>query len=337
MSSSLPAVKSSLKPRVWVSRLVATLVMLFGALFTAYAGISLYVATALVQQTVLPVTQTPASLGLQYQDVVFPARQDHVMIHGWLIPGVLPDGQLTVQRTLIMLHGRNQNRTDPAAGLLDLSGALARNGFAVLAIDMRGAGESPPAPMSLGYYEQRDALGAVDFLQSGPEPYPALGRPRVIGGWGASMGAITLLLAAAKEPAIKAVVADSAYPEVVPIFEREIPKEAGIPAFSIFSPGGLLATDILYGINFYADRPGDIVASLAPRPLLFIQGASDTYNPPSNLGVLVHDAEAAPNANVQSWLVPGAGHAQAYHVAGAGYVDRLVAFYTAALGSDTNS
>jgi pimeloyl-ACP methyl ester carboxylesterase len=149
------------------------------------------------------------------------------------------------------------------------------------------------------------------------------------------MGAITLLLAAAREHTIQAIVADSAYPEIAPILEREIPKQAGLPAF--FTPGALAAARVLYGIDFYQVKPGDLVAGLAPRPLLFIQGAADTYNPPSNLGVLVHDAEAAPNANVQTWLVPGAAHAQAYHVEGKVYVDRLVSFYIAAFGPDSNA
>jgi uncharacterized protein len=66
--------------------------------------------------------------------------------------------------------------------LLDFSAALARAGFAVRAYDTRGTGASDPAPDSLGSFERRDVLGAVDFLRSGPMPYPALGRPRVIGG-----------------------------------------------------------------------------------------------------------------------------------------------------------
>jgi pimeloyl-ACP methyl ester carboxylesterase len=318
----------------WARRLVAALLLISGILTFVYAGASMYIATQVVKQKPLALAGTPASFQLDYRDVVFPARVDHLMIHGWFIPGVLPNGQQTTQRTLIMIHGKDQNRTDPAAGLLALSSAIAHRGFAVLVFDMRGTGESAPAPFSLGYFEQRDALGAVDFLRSGPLPYPALGRPRAIGGWGVSMGAITIMLAAAREPAIQAVVSDSGYPDVAPIFEREIPKTGGVPAF--FTPGGLVAVRALYGIDFYDVKPGDVVASIAPRPLFFIQGAADTYNPPSNLNVLVHDAEVAPNANVQSWLVPGAAHAQAYHVAGTEYVTRVIDFYTAALGPDTN-
>lgn len=320
---------------VWARRLVTTLLIISGLLTFLYAGVTTYMATLVVQEHPLAIKGSPADFGLDYRNVVFPAHGDHVAIHGWFIPGVLPSGQETAQRVLIMIHGRDQNRTDPAAGLLELSSALAHRGFAILVFDMRGNGESPAAPFSLGYFEQRDALGAVDFLRDGPLPYSALGRPRAIGGWGVSMGAIVLLLAAAKEPAIEAIVADSAYPDVLPILQREIPKQGGVPSF--LTPGALAAVRALYGIDFSNVKPGNVVASLAPRPLLFIQGAADTYNPPSNLDVLVRDAEAAPNANVQSWLVPGAAHAQAYHVEGAAYVDRLVSFYTSALGPDSGA
>jgi len=263
---------------------------------------------------------------------MFASRGDALTLRGWFIPGVLSGGRLTVQRTIIVVHGARQNRTDPAAGLLDLSGDLVRQGFAVLAFDMRGHGQSQAAPFSLGYFEQRDVLGAVDFLRSGSLPFPELGRPHQIAGWGVSMGANALLLAAAREPALAAVVADSAYPDITPILEREIPK-GGAPA--PFAPGGLLAARLLYGINFYDIRPVDAVAHIAPRPLFFIQGGADTFNPPTNLAVLTAAARAAPDASVESWLVPGADHAQAFHVAGSDYVNRVVAFYNQALGPDS--
>ena len=79
------------------------------------------------------------------------------------------------------------------------------------------------------------------------------------------MGAITLLLAASQEPDIKAIVVDSAYPDIIPILQREIPKQAGLPSF--LTPGALLADRLLYGIDWYDVKPGDVVASLAPRPL----------------------------------------------------------------------
>ncbi len=315
-------------------RLVAVLLMLSAVLTFSYTAISIYMATQLVHKPQIPLKATPASLGLQYKDVTFPGREDHLQLRGWFIPGVLPGGQLTSQRSIIMVHGTWQNRTDPAAGLLDLSGDLARHGFAILAFDMRGMGESPPAPLSFGVYEQRDVLGAVDFLRSGPLPYPELGHPRAIAGWGVSLGAATLLMAAAQEPAIHAVVADSAWADILPILEHGVPDSSHLPP--PFTPGGLVAARALYGIDFYNDRPADFVANIAPRSIFFIHGSSDDIIPASNMGILAAAARTAPNANVQTWLVPGAKHAQSYHVEGKVYVDRLVAFYTAALGPDTS-
>src|SRR6185312_17074013 len=176
------------------------------------------------------------------RDVTFPSREDHLQIQGWFIPGVLLDGSLTTRRTIIMVHGVRTNRADKDAGLLDLSGRLARQGFAVLAFDMRGSGSSSIAPLTLGYFEQRDVLGAVDFLQSGPVPFPELGRPDIIGGWGVSMGGATLLLAAARESAIRAVVSDCAYSDIIPILVREIPLNSRLPR--LFTPGALFAARV---------------------------------------------------------------------------------------------
>ncbi len=315
--------------------LVVVLLLITGVGTLGYVGLSVYVATRLVYVPQQPIKKTPAALGLSYREVTFPAREDHLLLRGWFVPGVLPNGNLTAQRALIVVHGTRQNRTDLAAGVLDLTGEFARHGFAVLAFDMRGMGESPPAPLSLGYFEQRDVLGAVDFLRSGPLPYPELGRPRAIGGWGVSMGAATLLLAAAREPAIQAVVSDSAYADIVPVLEQQVPQGSGLPP--AFTPGALLAAQALYGVNFYAVRPVDVVASLAPRLVLFIQGSADHYIPPSNEDELYAAARAAPDAHVGYWRVPGAAHAQSFHTAKGEYVDRVVAFFTVALGPDTSA
>lgn len=343
MSSHLPAsvvpvtqpqggVKKTDRLLRWV---VVALLIVSVIVTTAYTALSIYIATQLVYKPQTPIYATPASLGLQFKYVTFPSRIDQVQLKGWYIPGVLPNGNLTSQRTIIMVHGTRTNRADKDAGLLNLSGDLARHGFAILAFDMRGAGESPPAPLSLGYFEQRDVLGAVDFLRSGPVPYPTLGRTHIIGGWGVSMGAATLLMATAQEPAIRAVVSDCAYADIIPILEREVPNGGHLPP--LFTPGALFAARVLYGMDFYAVRPVDIVASIAHRPIFFIHGTSDTYVPTDNMNILATAARTAPDAHIQTWLVPGATHAQSFNKEGTVYVDRVVAFYNAALGPDTSS
>jgi uncharacterized protein len=338
-STSAPPVadKSTRKGRGW--RIVVTaLLSLSVLLMVGYSAVSVYIAMRIMDVQHKPVDATPASLGLQYKDITFPSRYDHMQLKGWFIPGILPNGQLTSQRTIIVVHGDTSNRVDKGAGILSLSGDLARQGFAILAFDLRGNGESPAAPRSLGLYEQRDVLGTVDFLHSGSLPYPELGRPRAIAGWGESLGGATLILAASNEPAIRAIVSDSAYADILPRLERDIPAQGHLPA--MFTPGGLIAAQVLYGVDYYHTRPVDVIASIAPRPIFLIQGTDDNTNhrdtPPSNMYTLAAAALSAPGANVQTWLVPGATHAQSYHVEGKVYVDRIVAFYTAALGPDTS-
>jgi dipeptidyl aminopeptidase/acylaminoacyl peptidase len=296
-----------------------------------YTTLSTLVAVHLVYEAPKPLSSTPASLGLTFREVAFPSRVDHIVLRGWFIPGVRPDGRLTADRVIVMVHGTRQNRTDSGVHELELSGALARRGLAILAFDMRGMGQSPAAPISFGYLEFRDVVGAVDFLRSGSVPYPALGRPRSIGAWGVSMGASTLLLAAAREPAIAAVVADSPYADIVPLLERELPKR-NVPA--AFSLGALSMANLVYGVDFFADRPVDAIGRLAPRPLLLIHGTADRYVPLSNSDALYAAATTAPNANVMRWIVDGASHAQAFPRHQTEYATRLVAFFDQALGPD---
>ena len=317
-------------------RVVAGLLILSGLLTLGYLGISSYIAEQLVYETPKPIVSTPANLGLRFASVTVPSRDDHISLKGWFIPGVLPDGRLTVERMIIVVHGTRTNRESPGDHLLQLTGALAHNGLGVLSFDMRGMGESPPAPLSMGNLEQRDVLGAVDFLRTGTPPFPELGRPRFIGGLGISMGAATLLLAAAREPAIQAVVSDSAYADAAPLLEREIPKRSVAVVGRIpgaFAPSALAMARILYGVDLFDARPIGSIAKIAPRPLLLIHGAADDYVPVSNFQQLAAAATSPAKARVTTWLVPKTRHAQAFKNTGAVYVARVTAFFDAALAS----
>lgn len=323
-------------------RLLITLLAICGLLAASYAATSVYMATQLVDSTARPLnTQTPAEFGLAYRDVAFLSRGDRVSLRGWFIPGVLANGRLTTDRTLIMLHGNGANRQDTTIKLMDLERDLVRHGFAVLAFDMRNAGQSAKALDGLGSLEYRDVLGAVDFLRQGPLPFPTLARPRVIGGWGLSEGGTAMIYAMAREPAIRALVVDSTEAEWMPVIEREFPLR-GVERFQFLAPllpgllpGAFTAEALIYGINQYANRPVDVVASLAPRPLFFIHADHDDFVPSSMMDQLVAAAGAPANAHVQSWKVPHVyRHAQSYATYPDDYVARVTAFYTAALGPD---
>src|SRR5258708_10318854 len=143
--------RQRLRRRVLLGAILALEVVLLG-----YAGASVMVAMALTapNPSSRPMTQTPAAWGLLYQTVSFPSRSDHLLLRGWLMPGLLPDGTQTVQRTIIVVHGIPGNRSS----VLRVSATLVQHGFAVLALDPRGNGESVPAPRSSGEFEQRDLI-----------------------------------------------------------------------------------------------------------------------------------------------------------------------------------
>ena len=313
------------KPRS--QRIVSGYLIISGLLAFLYISVSITIALAVTYRPPIPITTTPASLGLDYRDVTFLSREDHLLLRGWFIPGILPDGRLTVEQTVIQVHGTNNNR----AMVLDIDASLARQGIAVLAFDSRGNGESAPAPSGGGYFEQRDILGAVDFLQTGPLPYPELGRPKAIGGWGISVGGAALIYAAAQEPAIKAIVIDSAYATMAEYIE---------PAFGpyfIFIPGTRFTEMMLYGVDYASVRPVDVIAKIAPRPIFLIQGAADTDILPSNMVELAAAASDVPGAHVQTWLVPHAHHIQAYKLVKNTYIDRLVTFFHSELSTESST
>src|SRR5260370_14810329 len=99
----------------WMRRFVAVLLIACGVVSFAYAGLSVYIATRLAYRTPKPLIGTPAAEGLDYHDITFPSRADHLQISGWFIPGHLPSGRLTANRAIIMEYGRPPKRTEPAA------------------------------------------------------------------------------------------------------------------------------------------------------------------------------------------------------------------------------
>src|SRR5260370_31904324 len=133
--------RQRLRRRVLLGAILALEVVMLG-----YAGASVMAAMALMAPSPSPhpMTQTPAAWGLLYQTVSFPSRSDHLLLRGWLLPGLLPDGTQTVQRTIIVVHGIPGNRSHPL--VLRVSAALVQHGFAVLALDLRGHGEAAAGP-----------------------------------------------------------------------------------------------------------------------------------------------------------------------------------------------
>jgi uncharacterized protein len=285
----------------------------------AILAVSGYVAARLTALPREALAGSPADFGLTYENVSFPAREDNTTLAGWyILPQATPR-----DCTILMVHGRLAHRNDQSIKMLDLANDLARDGYGVLMIDLRAHGESEGDRLSLGYYERRDVLGAVDYLAQRPD------TSGCVAGFGFSMGAATLISAAAEEPRIRALVADSSFAEIRVLLDAQLPAESGLPAF--FTPPTLFMAWALYGMDLDTVRPVDLIDDLAPRPVLLIHGTADSGIAPEHARRLY---EAANNRQAELWLAQGSQHVRAYVDHPQEYRERLLRFLDRSLSSE---
>ncbi|MHB1414953.1 MAG: alpha/beta hydrolase [Chloroflexota bacterium] len=279
----------------------------------AVAAIGGYVAFTLTEVDRQAPTPLPSTLGLAYEDIVFPSQIDAVNLHGWYLPAQPAESA----RSVILVHGQNGQRADPGIGMLPLAKDLVEHGYNVLTFDLRGHGESPGDHRYFGYFERRDVKGAVDYLESRGAP------GRWVGTIGFSMGAATVLLAGPEDPRIRAVVADSGYADFRELVDGALPTESGLPAF--FTPITVFMAKVLLGMDVDAIRAETNLGKLDPRPLLIIHGTADGTVP---VAQAYHLAAAYPKASL--WILDGVDHVQAYKAQPEEYLRRVEETFTAA-------
>ena len=286
-----------------------------------YGYVSYSMASGVTKVDRSPLEENPTEYGLPYENVAFSPRGDEwddIVLTGWLIEK--DEDELTV----ILVHGLNSNRAGDNA--LELARRLFDRGFNVLLFDIRGHGESSGDRLSAGYFEKWDVLGAYDFLVQRGAP------PGKVGLLGWSLGGATVLLAAAEEPAIKAVVADSSFADVHDLIAQETARATVFPQWvvPVFVPGMKIISRVLYGIDVGAVVPEKAAGALG-YPILVIHGEADE-RVPAEQSVRIH---ASAPVGSELWLSPGSEHADAVIDAPDEYVKRVEAYYHSRLADST--
>ena len=249
---------------------------------------------------------TPGDIGLAYEDVRF-TTDDGVTLAGWLIPA----GRET-RAAVIVMHGFSGHRLPELAAFVP----WLHERYHVLQFDFRGHGGSGPAAVTLGSHERRDVAAAVRFLES-----RGLGP---IGLFGISMGAATAIVSAPDLP-VAAVVADAAYAELHhPVGNRM--GELGYPWSTLGAR--LIVTAVSLRTRTRLADPIRKVARIAPRGLLVIVPQEDRLID-ARQGERLFEAAREPK---ELYVVPGAGHAEAYAVAPEAYRSRVLDFLERHLG-----
>jgi fermentation-respiration switch protein FrsA (DUF1100 family) len=233
--------------------------------------------------------------GIPYQKIEL-LTSDGVRLAAWYTPP--QNGAL-----ILVAHGYGDRRSE------DFYSLFASHGYGVLAWDSRGHGASGGELVTLGYNEVLDVEAALAY---------ALAQPEVehIGGWGGSMGAVTMIRAAAQHPEIEALVADSPFVTLEDELDLRVPYPLLNPLIRAFAEWET-------GLRLDLVHPLDDISLISPRPVFLIQGMADTMVPLDSAERLY----AAAGEPREIWTEPDAPHLNMYSYYRARYTKRVIKFF----------
>ncbi len=281
---------------------LCTLLILIWALLPAVRAITL-----ILNMSGRSVPQA-ARAGIPVQDVQFHAA-DGVRLDGWLAIAAAH------APTIILVHGFKGSRFE----MLPYARFLYKGGYNILLYDSRGSGASDGWGIALGAREPDDVIGAVHYLQGRTDL-----TGKRFGLLGISLGAGIVLMAAAREPAIAATVADSAWSDESAQIEH-MGNISHAPFTLPLLPYEPALVDTLIGAHLAASRPLAVIAQIAPRAVFLIHSADDHNTTTPLAGE--HQLYAAAAQPKQQWIAPSGGHVGALKAHTVEYEQRVLAFF----------
>ena len=246
-----------------------------------------------------------SSLRIPHQEVAIETA-DGRELSAWYVP--------SRNRTAVLLsHGSGGSRERVAAHIR----MLARHGYGVLALDNPGNGESQGHSNGLGDNAQPAVDAALDWLSRRPD----VDRQR-IAGFGTSLGAEVLLESAARDPRLRAVVADG---PGRPLDSQSV-RDPALPERT-FAAVWLQTVRAISGTEAAPSLMG-LMPRIAPRPVLLIAGGIGAPDEiPTNRAY-----RTAAGPTTQLWELPDAGHTGGLRTHPAAYEQRTTTFLDQALG-----
>ncbi len=295
-----------------------------------------------------PVETTPEEFGLACESVEIPSGD--LRLAGWFVPATTdagpkrrtnaaeavggaarttvsgaPASSPTPRPGIVIVHGWESNRGRTFAHVRYLHAA----GFHCLVFDVRGHGDSPSEALPINVPEfAEDAAAAVRWLAARSEV-------SAVGVLGHSMGGAGVIVAASREPLIRAVVSLSAPADLVLMTRKTFTMaEMHIPG-PMAGPLALITAGVLVAPRRHSiDDASAIVAARRYRgPLLLIHGAQDHGVPVEHLELIAQAAagtRATDDPPVETLVLPEFGHRWLYEAPE--FRRRVASFFAAALG-----
>jgi uncharacterized protein len=250
-------------------------------------------------------TFSPYELDLPAEPITFPSRNGDHDVSGYYIscPGATS--------TLLVCPGFRSRMAE----FLGIGGHLWRAGYNVLVFEYYGHGNAVSAPVTLGYREINDFLGAVAYVKE-RAPQTRLGALSY------SMGAAVAIMASARNTDIEALVVDSSFATHRGVVEYNFQRTFHLPS----APFAWIADYMLWwraGYRFHQVEPIREISLISPRPILIIHGGRDSIVDPKD-ATLLYEAAKEPK---ELWLLPDADHCGAYFEDRKEYVIRVLDFF----------
>ena len=251
----------------------------------------------------------------KWESVTFSSREPDITISGWLF-NYYPNKPVVIVVHGIFPNGKCNSEPNLIASL------LIKNGINALTIDIRNYGKSTIVSNyeNLGLSEYQDVLGAFDFLKINGF------NKNQIGLLGISLGASTVIFAAANEPTIQAIWSESSLAEFNMVLTDEIGRY-GFP--NIFSQAVSIAGTILTDIDPTNLNPTYALSN--HQNYFFTHGAKDRRINVDHFNFIKNYATIN-KIKAEYWLVPNVGHVDAMFVHPEEYGIRMQAFFTKNLG-----
>lgn len=224
-------------------------------------------------------------IGIPYEQVSFPTS-DGLTLRGWFFP--TDDLQApAILYAPATAHDQRQG--------VSLVVPLHRAGYQVLLFSYRGHGSSDGDRLGFTYgaRESQDVDAAVSYLSE------TRGISH-IGAIGHSAGAVAIILSAARNPRIGAVVAAGTFTSVEDIWETNRPAVFPLPFYRL----AMRTFELRKGFSRQEVRPLDVIGQIAPRPVLLVHGAADQRITQQQAA----DLFAHANQPKQIIYLPGASH-----------------------------
>jgi pimeloyl-ACP methyl ester carboxylesterase len=291
--------------KVWLKRLA--LLVVVGFLFFAFGWVPYYLAGVATSRRFIYHDLendglTPASFSLPFEDVSL-RSSDGVPLAGWWVGA--PDAKGTV----VMVHGLNRSRIE----MVRRVPFVHAEGWNALLIDLRRHGASGGTVTTFGATEKLDVEAAAALARA-RAPVPVVL-------WGVSLGAASVMLAAADDPQVAGVVCDSSYLSLddtlrhhLRLLRRWRPWLRVVPVWPV-------ADEVLFWIGRRGGFDPSLVdvnaaaTRLRGRPALFVANSEDVRMPKE----IAFELAAAVGGSAQVLVVPGKSHGGAWRDGTAAY------------------